>query len=303
MDHRVGNWLGASLIATGQIVLGSEVLSELHAIGLPGFLGVHLVFLIGSILLARWKGTCPRIDDFVVSLAEIAAFARTHKLVVAFGLSLSTILILVVLPTSFVTGDAAHYHLPRAQYWIENQTARHFFTDYFPQVEYPPNTSFLYMWQIIVAGNYVALNLAQRVAAILTSMAIFALSIHGGHNSASSLFAGLIYLSLSGVVLQMSTPYDDILTAWLAASLIFFTLLAIDKFGSGRVDTARTHLLYSGIAFGLYLGAKLTAVFLLPGFGAVVAVALLRARANLVRNSILVGTGLLAGFLVFGYYN
>ena len=134
-----------------------------------------------------------------------------------------------------VPGDAAHYHLARAQYWIQNHSPRHFFTDDYRQVEFPPNSSFLSMWQILVTGRYANLNVIQWLAAMLSALAIGGLSEYAGHNAAKSAFAGLTYLTLSSVVLQMATPLDDNLTAWLAVSLVYFVLLSIRDMVSSQI--------------------------------------------------------------------
>ena len=231
----ISSWLGVFLLAMGQIVLGSVVLSELHAISLSGFIWVHLAMLVVSILVVRRHGTWPRGSDYFPRGTAIRDFVRSNWLLSVFGVCVVLLLVLVVLPAESVPGDAAHYHLARAQYWIQNHSAWHFFTDDYRQVEFPPNSPFLSMWQILVTGRYANLNVIQWLAAMLWALAIGGLSEYAGHNAAKSAFAGLTYLTLSSIIIQMATPLDDNLTAWLAVSLLYFVLLSIRDMVSSKI--------------------------------------------------------------------
>jgi hypothetical protein len=161
---------------------------------------------------------------------------------------LAMLLIGVVIPNPFTPGDAARYHIPRAHYWIENGTARHFYTDNYRQVEFPPNTAFFTMWQILVTGSYQALHLPQWFAGVLTALAIFCLAKFGSFSSGASTFAGLSYLSLSGVLLQMGTPLNDLTTGLFGTSCIYFSVTSVTKRENGNTSWSAPRVALAGVS-------------------------------------------------------
>lgn len=224
LNRRLANWLAVAMLAWSQVVIASILLSELRAIGLLGFFLCHLTGFALAFTLWIRRGRTSLAPLYFPDLGPIAESVRRNAVLTGFVVALGLMLIILVLPTTFVESDAAHYHVPRAHYWIQNKTARHFYTDDIRQIERPPNSSFLYMWQILVTGSYSGLNIPQWMAAVGTAVAIAALSRSAGHGLPASLFASAIFLSLPGVVLQMGTPWNDLLTAFSVAAFSYFAI-------------------------------------------------------------------------------
>jgi hypothetical protein len=303
LDKKLHNWLAVAILGWSQIVVGSILLSELRAIGLPAFLLYHLaVFALALVLWLRRGRTSPA-SLYFPDRGQTAAFIKRNALLTGFIAALGLILLILVLPTSFVESDAAQYHIPRAHYWIQNKTARHFYTDDIRQIERPPNSSFLYMWQILVTGSYGALNVFQWIAAMGTAMAIAALSRSAGHSRPASMFASAIFLSLPCVVLQMSTPWNDLLTTF---SVVAFTHFAIEGIAHSRLRApdATTRLLgYAGLAFGLMIGTKQSSLVHLPALAGIFLVLLALRFQERLRLLGKLSLFCISGFLVLGAYN
>ena len=303
LDKKLHNWVAVAVLGWSQIVIASILLSELRAIGLPGFLICHLAVLVPALALWIMRGRPSLAALYFPSRGQIAGFIQANLLLTSFFAALALILSILVLPTSFVESDAAHYHIPRAHYWIQNRTARHFYTDDVRQIERPPNSSFLYMWQILVTGGYAGLNIPQWMAGVATAMAVAALARSAGHPRSASLFASAVFLSLPGVVLQMSTPWNDLLTAFSTLAFVHFALEGVVHLRFHPGNSSSRYLAYAGIAFGLMIGTKYNSMVLLPSLALVFAVRLARGTRQNFRTLTRLSLFCAAGFLVLGAYN
>jgi hypothetical protein len=234
---------------------------------------------------------------------ELLSFIRSHQVLVASFLAASAILLLNLPATAYTYADAAGYHIPRAHYWIQNGTARHFYTDNFRQIEFPPNSSFIYAWQILITGRYDQLHLAQVFSVFFTALSIMAIARLGGHTRGGSFFAAILYLSLPGVVLQMYTPANDLITAFIGSVTVFFAMASVTAYRSENHNLVRRYFSYTGMSFGLLLGTKLTAVFFIPVMPIVAGYFLVTHFTQAKRVVLYFSIVCLVGFLLFGAYN
>lgn len=301
---RLGNILALAVVVFGQIVLVTQVLSELAAIHAPGYLISHgFLFLLA--LVFWWRQGKPHLTPSRwFSLAEIRLAIRTHRLLAVFALVVVLVQI-VNLALSFaypvLFADALDYHLPRAYMWAQQHTARHYPTDDFRQVEFPPNASFCYLWLMVLAGATRHVQIAQWIAGWVTALAGMALARFAGHGRAAALFAGLLLLTAPNPLLQMATPYNDMLVAAPATCFLYFAFAALRNQADGR-QNAETG--YAGLALGLALGTKLTAFFILPGAGiALLIYGFWRLRRQVWRPVVILSVSSLIGFALFGSYN
>lgn len=251
------------LLFFGQIVLISEILSELHALGSAGMLAGH-VLLFGAALivfvragrrrLAPWPdGAREALQAFLRESPGIALFAAAVGLLAAANL---------VFPFLYppLNGDANAYHLPRAYYWIQLASARHFPTVDIRMNEMPPNASFTFAWILALSGGFSGLHVPQWTAGLALAAATAALARLAGAARAVAVFTGVLVLTWPLTILQMGSSQTDLLVAASGACAVFFGVRATlssrkERFGD---------LAYFGLAFGLAAGTKLTFVFLLP---------------------------------------
>jgi len=300
---RMANLLAVPVLMFAQVVVGSIVLSEMQSINLSAFLVFHVVCLLLSLLLWTTRGRQDPRALYRFRMEEFLELIRLNPLLSAFVVALLAWLVFISLQSPFTPGDAAQYHLPRAHYWIQHETARHFYTDDMRQIQFPPNSSFLTMWQILVTGSYAGLHLPQWSLAWTTALAIAAICRLAGHSRSAAVFSSALYLSLPGVVLQMSTPLNDLITAFTGVAFVYFALAGTMYSARCNSTNSMRSLGYAGIAFGVFVGTKLTALFILPPLGLLVLALLIRRYQYVVRSFGRLSGACILGFLALGAYN
>ncbi|MFI5198315.1 MAG: hypothetical protein ACHQJD_06825 [Thermoanaerobaculia bacterium] len=288
------------LLFFGQIVLISEILSELHALGSTGMLAGHVLLFGVSLIvfvragrrnLALWPdGTREALQALFRESPGIALFAAAVGLLVAANL---------VFPFLYppLNGDANAYHLPRAYYWIQLGCARHFPTVDFRMNEMPPNASFIFAWILALSGGFSGLHVPQWTSGLALAAATAALARLAGAARTVAVFTGVLALTWPLTILQMGSSQTDLLVATAGACAVFFGVRATLV---SRQESFED-LAYFGLAFGLAAGTKLTFVFLLP----VLAVTLSVLAASQRKLELLLHAGGAAaiGFAAFGAYN
>lgn len=305
---RLANWLALACIVYGQVVLLSQILSELNALHLAGYLTGHALLFGLSLALWGWRGRPNLIAGWWISPSEVIRAVRAHPLLSLFAavillLSVANLIFGVLYPT--LASDALNYHLPRAYIWSQTQTARHFPADDFRQVEFPPNASFSYLWMMVTAPQALRwLHLPQWVAGLVMAVGVAGLARLTGYSRAASVFGGLIVLTGTNTILQMSVSNSDLLTSAMTFGFIYFSFRFLMHAADG-VPLARNHALgYAGLALGLSLGTKYTAFFLLPAAGpALMIYGFWRVRHAVWKLMIALGISMAIGFAIFGSYN
>ncbi|MBZ0302335.1 MAG: hypothetical protein K8J31_21485 [Anaerolineae bacterium] len=302
---RLGNGLAVACLIYGQIVLLSEILSELIAIHPPGYVVGHSLLFSAALILWWRRGKPNLMRPWWFSPQEFWAGIRRNRLLAVFaGLVLLIQVVNLALAWIYpvIAVDDFDYHLPRAYEWLELGTARHFPTDDLRQTEFPPNADLVYTWIMAISGSYRIPGLPQWLAGWVTAMAAAGLARSVGHRRGASLLAGLVVLTGTNTVLQMVTRNDNLLAAATGATFVYFALIFLNKTQGGK--RRPPDLWYAGLSFGLCLGTKYTGLFLLPGAGlALLAYAFWQQRTQAWRLILALGMSTIAGFALFGSYN
>ena len=288
------------LLFFGQIVLISEALSELGVLGRTGILAAH-VLLFGAALVAFSRAGRPRLAPWPLGTGEaLRVFVRESPGVALFAaaallLAAANLVFPFLYPP--LNGDANAYHLPRAYYWVQLGSARHFPTIDFRMSEMPPNASFTFAWILALSGGFSGLHVPQWTAGLALAVATGALARLAGAGRATALFTGALVLTWPLTILQMGSSQTDILVAAAGACAVFFGVRAMLSSGQESVGDVA----FFGLAFGLAAGTKLTFAFLLP----VLALALSVLAASQKKPLLLLRAGAAAatGFALFGAYN
>ncbi len=324
---RLANLLALACLSYAQIVLLSELLSELHLMTAAGYLAGHGVLLAGAVLW--WRSTTLPLNpsssgrgtsnpsaavsapfqilrqltnSWWIAPADLWRAARQNPLlslfaVVVLAFCVANLLLSAVYPTH--GADEVAYHLSRVYFWAQQQTARHFVTFDPRQVEFPPDGSFSFLWLMLLSGSTVWLHLPEWWAGLVLAVGTAGLVRLAGQSRRAALFTGLVLLTTTGTILQMATRHSDLLTAAMSVIFLYFALRTLQK---GRWRSPE--LAYAGLAFGLALGSKLTVFLLLPG----VALALLvygwrRQGPPVLRTLVALALSAAIGFALLGAYN
>ena len=244
--------LAAYLLAAAEVVGLTLALSPFHAVAAPGYVAGEA--LVGAVVLLVWH----RLGRPLPSrpALERRMLAR-HPLLLTLGLVVGLTLLFelflaVVAPPN--NWDSMTYHLARAAAWYQHGSV-----GYLPGANterlniFPPNAEIATLYTLVLAHGDRLAALPQYVAGLVSLVACYALARRVGFTRSSSLFAALLLGSLSQVVLQATTTQNDlIVTSFVTAAAVFV------------LDGGRRGLALAGLAVGLAVGTKTTALLALP---------------------------------------
>jgi Dolichyl-phosphate-mannose-protein mannosyltransferase len=244
--------LAAYLFAAAEVVGLTLALSLFHAVDGPGYLaGEALLAAVAFVLWRRVGSPLPRRPAIDRRVLAPHPLLLTLGVVVGLTLGFELFLALVAPPNNW---DSMTYHLARAAAWYQHHSV-----GYLPGANterlniFPPNAEIATLYTLALARGDRLAALPQYLAGLACLVACYALARRVGFTRSSSLFAALLLGSLSQVVLQSTTTQNDLLVASFVAAAAVFVL-----------DGSRRGLALAGIAVGLAVGTKTTALFALP---------------------------------------
>jgi hypothetical protein len=279
-----GFLLGAYVVAVGEIVLMTLVLSPARLLGAPGLVVVELVVL--GLVGAAWnRAGRPLPPRWIPGWEAVRRHPVLGGLTLAVGVALvySVAVGLAVPPNN---SDSMTYRLSRAAAWLEHG-GFHWIEDAHTerQNEFPPNSEFELLYTLALLGRDAAAALPQLVAALAVIVAVAGCARRLGYERAAALFAGLLSATLTEFALQSTSTQNDLTTASLVATAAYF------------VQSRRTaDLALAGAAVGIALGTKLTAYLALPTLVLLAVLVLPRRRALVAGAFAAAGIAVFAGF-------
>ncbi len=290
---RVGRWLALWLAVWAEVVLAVEILSLIDAITPLGFLICYIVF--AGIAVAVWLARgMPRVrlmgllsegeDDRPGGKRRRKSKARRKRrrkkgfwtlvfqavgehpalgvlLVVVAICALVNLALAVALPVN--NHDANSYHLSRVGYWIQHGTTDHYFTHNARQNHMPPNAEFGILSMMIFARAEWPAPLGQYAAYFICLAAVYFIARELGVSNAAALFAALVLGTMTEVILQSTIPKNGLVVSSFLVCAVAFALVGLGPGDASRADRLRA-LVWSGVATGLAVGTKLTALLFLP---------------------------------------
>jgi Dolichyl-phosphate-mannose-protein mannosyltransferase len=278
-----GFLLAAYVFAAGEIVLLTEALSLVDSVGTAGYAVGELVLLVVSVVVWQRRGrplpAVPAVSrDSVREHPVLVFLAGAVLLAVAY----QAFLVLATPPNNW---DSFAYHLARAAEWSQ-RGAVEYYPSHSESVNAPqPNSSMLTLHGFVLAGRDTFAAVPQLAAELACVVAVYGIAIRLGLSRSASAFAALLVPTLPQVTLQSITTQNDLLTASFLSTALYFTL------GKTRLE-----FVLAGLAVGLAMGTKATAVLALP---------LLLLAAILVHDRDKVVFGIVAafaGFALLGAY-
>ena len=283
-DESVSQWLvGAYVLALAEIVVVSLLLSPLSVLSRWPLLGAVLAVFAVAVLVARPSRLPPyrRTARAVAATLHEPATAVVGAIVAA-AVAYSVALGLFRPPND---QDALAYHLARAAFWTQQHAI-----GYIPGAQdirldtFAPNGEIVMAFTMVTSGTGRYAPLVQLVAALASAVAICGIARRIGFGLGESVLAGLLFVTLPSVALQMSTGLNDVIVASLVAATGFFLLRG-----------TKANLVLAGISLALLVGTKLTGLLALPGL------ALVGLVARRHRPLLLLGMGAL-GFVIGAYW-
>jgi 4-amino-4-deoxy-L-arabinose transferase-like glycosyltransferase len=295
---RVAFGIAALVVAAGSLVALFTALSVVKGLTEAGILAgqatVAAAAFAAWILLDR-----PRPELLPLpSLSRLALGARQHPLVSGLGsvtvlaLGLQFGMAVTVAPNNW---DSLSYHLSRAAYWLEYHSVGQFPGGSRFQLPPPPNAEMLDAWTMSLShGDHLA-ALVQWTALLGIGAVVFSGSRLLGFRIHAALLAALLVMTMPLPIMEATTTQNDLVVAFFVGAAALFGVRGIRDRNTGD-------LVIGGLALGLAVGTKGTALMAGPALAIIFGAALWRYRParRVVLDGCLVA---LAGVLALGTYN
>ena len=254
--------LAAGLLAWGNLVGTSLLLAGLHHLGEAAwFFRVSL-----ALALVTWLGL-RRVGPEPAPAVPAAPGAGIHPgLLAAAILTLGPIVYAGIriagtyVPNNY---DTLAYHLPRAMYYLGQDSLAHFDTGNPRQIYFPFNYNLLQLFGLIYSPPLQVLNFLNLAAWAAAGLAIYRLGRLCALGGNAALIAAWLALTSTQVLAQGTATTNDLPTA---AGLLC-TLVFVLRWRESRLTR---DALLAGLAAGLSAGSKLTVIFFGPAAGLIV---------------------------------
>jgi hypothetical protein len=300
LPTRAAKLIGIFTICFAQIVLVAEILGSTYVLSHRELWLVLQALLLGAAGFLWWRSGRPSLNFHVIrpSVAGVRRSIRSYPLlwvlgiVVFFAYVIAAFLILYVAPNN---NDGMTYHLARVGYWLQFDSLFPWETANIRQTTFPPNAEIALLWTILLRGTDQFAGFVQWVSALVSAIAIFGMGRILRFTRVQSVFPALIYLTLSEIYLQSTTVQNDLVISMLCVSALYLLLLGLQTRHYGS-------LLISGVAIGLSLGTKSTALFILPGLACAALLLWLTNPRESFKLFLVWGSSCLISVMIWGSY-
>ena len=300
------NVLAFVIASYATIVLLAQILSEIHAVSWSGFLLGHLIIML-VVLPYNIKPLYTRLVSILTESRSNTKKKWTNLfypnpallllfVCIVLAMTLGAYLILIVTPNGW---DSLWYHLPRAAHWLQNGTLHHYQAPNPRQTVFAINGEIGLLWLMSLSGTDQLSGFVQWFATIFSMVSIYGIARQLKYPPPASMFAALIWSTLTIVVAQSISTQNDITVTFFVVASFYFLL-------AGLLDTDpkyMVNLAFGGLALGLAVGTKSIALIALPGFAITIVLLALVTSDKVLSKLIYAGVFCLSGFILVGSYN
>jgi hypothetical protein len=257
--------LRAAVLSGAVIAVSTEVLSAAWALT-PGGIGMMWILATGAASYYYFR---------VRSATPPSSQKRQYQWRGIYLIYLVPALILVGIVTANALLDPNHiadvllYHLPRVQFWLQNQTVAFYPAPFAPQLYMPP-------WAEYAGAHYMSLTGTERGLGLVqtASMALCPLAVSGivellGFDMPAQVLGAAFALTIPQGAMQAYDLDNDYVSAFWMAAAVYFLLSTIS---SNRISDS----VFTGAAIGLAFLTKGTSFLYITPFIAVFGVKLMR---------------------------
>ncbi|HEU0304996.1 MAG TPA: hypothetical protein VFR32_10505 [Gaiellaceae bacterium] len=218
-----------------------------------------LLGLAGAVWAVRGRPVPPSLRPLARAVREALRdpVVAIPGAAVGAGLLYSAALAIATPPNDY---DTLWYHLPRAAFWRQEhgigtiERANDLRLDVFA-----PGAEIVSSWAMVLGGSERYASLFQLVALLATMLAVAGIARRLGLEPRAAALGALLFASLPVVVLQASTPLNDLAVASFLVIGAHFAL-----------EGTRGGLVVGGLAIALAVATKATALLALPVVAVVV---------------------------------
>lgn len=156
--------------------------------------------------------------------------------------------------------DSLAYHLPRAMYYLGQNSLAHFDTGNPRQIYFPFNSNLLQLFCLVYGTPAQSVNFINLILWASTGAALYRLSRLATCSVNAALIATWLTLTATQILAQATTTTNDLPTGMALLSALLFAL-------RWRQTRLIRDALLAGLAAGLAAGSKLTVIFFGPAAG------------------------------------
>jgi len=282
------------------IVVTLEIASLLHQLNTPTVvLGIQLLLTLGAALFL-WKPFLQKIRSTFRKPLVLHNPNRALGTLLFVFLSLVAVIyiFLAYLAIKFPqnTADVLYNHLSRIGYWLQQGSLLPY--NGFNNIgsTYPYNNSLLMLWPIIFIQSDIAVGFVQYSALIIIGFVIFRFSNLLGFSRRSSIYSASVILTFPIVLFESITAQNDILAACFIGVAFLFVLL-------GRQKSSLINIIISALAYALAIGTKQYAIFMFPGYLALVVWAIVKSKRDRLIQVKCWGIGFFVSLITIGSFS
>jgi 4-amino-4-deoxy-L-arabinose transferase-like glycosyltransferase len=286
LGNPLGSFLGASVITGTVTVVVVEILSIPALANRPAMAVVWSVLVL-ALVAVLVKGRQTGVRTLFRRLTAVEWTALAVILVLLVG---ELVVSQAYLPN---TQDSLSYHLARVEHWRVNQSVGPYPAMAYRQVAFAPGAEYLVFTLRVLADSFWVAPLVQWACGLGCVVATYRIAGQLGCGRSGRMLAALLSATAPGVVLAASGTSNDLVAAFYLLAFASFVLQYRD--GGAGWQLA----LVTGLALGLAVLAKSTAVPIAVGFGLWWAWLLLRRRWPGLRLAVVGG---LAAVAIAGPY-
>jgi Dolichyl-phosphate-mannose-protein mannosyltransferase len=284
LDSIVSFTLAVYLFSAAEIVVMTLVLSAVDGVGPLGY-AICEALLLG-VAAGAWqvrgrpRPAFPRLG--------LVAGARRNPIVSVLAIAVAIALgyeLFIAVATPPNNGDSLTYHLTRAAAWLRHGGLYRIPNGQPEENDFPPNAEIQILYTFAFLRRDTVAALTQWCAQLALIVGVYGCARRLGFGRPASMFAALLTPTLSLVALESMTTQNDLVVASYVVAGAYFVR-------SNRSD----EIVLFGLALGLALGTKVTAVIAIPALGLIALVSL---RRQLLVTAAAAG---LLGFAVLGSY-
>lgn len=256
--------LSTYIIGMANVILIAEIAGIFNQVNNEWFFLLFHFLLAITALTMWWLKGKPKLFTIKFNPKKFPKWLETIKRepliwILAFGvISIYILNAIIIVFTHANTNDSLAVHLARIGYWLQFGSFRPWPTENIYQITYPFNAQVQMLWTILLSGTDRLVEFIQWFGAVFGIIAITGTASLLGYSKKQGLFAGLIWATLPMILLQSTTTQNDLITASVILIGIYFLFFGISQ-------ENKLHLIMSGLAFGISLGIKQTAFFIIPG--------------------------------------
>ncbi|MDQ5822573.1 MAG: glycosyltransferase 87 family protein, partial [Actinomycetota bacterium] len=263
LDSPVAFALGVYVVAASQIVATTELLSFGRLVGAAGYLVAELVVLAAALWVWHLRGRPrpPALPPFDRGALRRHPLLAALAAAVALAVVYQTFLVFATPPNN---DDSMSQHLSRTAAWLQHG-GFHWIPDVHTlrENEWAPNGEFGFLYTFAFLGRDTAAAAVQLASECALLLAVAGAARRLGYSRPACAFAGLVGATLPQIALQSVTTQVDLLVASFVAVAAYFV--------RGR---SRAELALAGLALGLAVGTKATALLAIVPLALLAAVSL-----------------------------